>query len=154
VQGNTTFIESQIQNVGEASIYGIELNAEYRFGGFLIGATYADTEGKREDTGEELNSVRPESGTLYIGWSGLDDRLVLQAEVESFGGKTELGDGGVIGDSTESATLGNLFVGYAITDNLVLKGRINNVTDEFYRRFDQIDNGIGRNFRVEALYRF
>ena len=154
VQGNTTFIESQIQNVGEASIYGIELNAEYRFGGFLIGVTYADTEGKREDTGEELNSVRPESGTLYIGWSGLDDRLVLQAEVESFGGKTELGDGGVIGDSTESATLGNLFVGYAITDNLVLKGRINNVTDEFYRRFDQIDNGIGRNFRVEALYRF
>lgn len=153
-QGRTVTITNQIQNVGNAFIEGIEANIELDYGNYVFGATYANTDGEREDTGEELNSVRPEQGTAYIGWNGLNQRLALRAELEAFGSKTELGDGGVVGDSSDSATIGNLYAAYGINDKTVIKARINNIADEAYRRFDQIDNAVGRNVRIELLYRF
>lgn len=152
--GNVTMLTNQIQNVGSASIQGLEANLEYQYAAFAFGLTYANTDGEREDTGEELNSVRPEQGSAYITWTGLDQKLVIRGEVESFGSKTELGDGGVVGDSSDSATIGNIYFAYGVNNNTVIKARVNNITDKAYRRFDQIDNAIGRNVRIELLYRF
>lgn len=154
VDGRTTRITTQYQNVGDSVIEGIEVDISYHWGNMSSGMTYSRSQGERKDTGEELNSVRPEMGNVFVQWSGLDDKLVLRADVESFGSKTEIGESDIIGASSDAATIANLFAGYALNDKTVVKARVNNVTDKQYRRFDQIDNAMGRNVRVELVYRF
>jgi outer membrane receptor protein involved in Fe transport len=99
--------------------------------------------------------VRPDRGTLYIGWAGFDDTLTLRAELEVLGSKDEVGENqNVTGDDSEAAQVMNLFGAYQINEKLFLRARINNITDEAYRRFDQIDNSIGRNARLEMALAF
>lgn len=149
-EGDTTRITSQLQNVGEAFTQGVELRLAYRVAGWFADANYAWIEGERDDTGTELNSVRPPRLTVNAGWQGLDDRLLLQAEVEHIGDKEEFGENeGVIGDSSDAATFGNLFAAWQLTDAIQFSVRVNNLTDEEFRRFDQIDPSIGRNYRAE-----
>ena len=149
-EGNTTTIIRQNQNVGETRTEGLELSLEYTYDDYLVGVTFATTDGERLDTGEELNSVRPDRGTFYVGWQGWGNKVSLRAELESFGSKEEVGENdNVVGNSSDGATVGNIYGAYQVNDNVVVRLRINNITDESYRRFDQIDNSIGRNARLE-----
>jgi hemoglobin/transferrin/lactoferrin receptor protein len=153
--GDTTTLVRQNQNVGESQVRGVEASLEYTYASTFIGATYARSIGERLDTGEDLNSVRPDRGTLYIGWAGFDDTLTLRAELEVLGSKDEVGENqNVTGDDSEAAQVMNLFGAYQINEKLFLRARINNITDEAYRRFDQIDNSIGRNARLEMALAF
>ena len=155
VEGNTTTNTSQLQNVGEAWIQGVESRLAFDFGAVDLALNLAYTDGEREDTGAELNSVRPARGTLALGWENADGRIRLQAEVESFADKDEVGENdNVVGDSSESETIGNVFARYQFSDRAYVNLRVNNVTDVNYRRFDQIDPSIGRTIRGEIGLQF
>lgn len=155
VEGDTTTNTSQLQNVGEAWIQGIESRLAFDFGAIDFSANLAYTEGEREDTGAELNSVRPARGTLLLGWESVDGRLRLQAEMEGFADKDEIGENdNVVGNSSESEAIGNLFAQYRFSDSSYMSLRVNNVADANYRRFDQIDPSIGRTIRLEIGLQF
>ncbi|MEM9315842.1 MAG: TonB-dependent receptor [Pseudomonadota bacterium] len=154
-EGNTTTNTTRLENVGEAFTQGVEASFTADFGNFDASLNVAYTEGEREDTGEELNSVRPARGTVTVGWKTLDQKFRVQAELETFASKDEVGENdNVVGDSADGATLGNLFATYRLSDQGTVSLRINNITDVSYRRFDQIDPSIGRTIRGEVTLQF
>lgn len=153
--GNTTTITRQLQNVGKARIQGIEIELRYESGPLFLGGQLSATDGKRRDTGDPLNSVRPTRVSGFVGTRLFEDKLVIGFEVESFGGKTEFGQNqDVVGESTEGATIFNFFGSYEITPEIQVTFRVNNFTDKLYRRFDQIDNSIGINGKAAISARF
>ncbi|RMB13020.1 TonB-dependent heme/hemoglobin receptor [Eilatimonas milleporae] len=148
-EGNVTTITQQLQNIGEARIEGIEVDFRYDAGTYFAGGQFSASDGERKDTDVPLNSVRPVRGSLFLGVRLLDQKLELGTEMESFGSQTEFGENqNVVGDSSEGATIFNLFGAYRFSSRTALTTRINNVTDRLYRRFDQIDNSIGLNARL------
>ena len=153
--GNTTTITEQIQNIGEATIQGLEAGADYDADTFFLGGTLAATSGENEETGEDLNSVRPLSGTLYGGLYFLEKRLRVGLEGEFFKGKNEVGQNqGVIGDSSAGASLFNLFAAYRHNHWMTVDARVNNVFDRQHRKFDQVDPGAGLNGKLSVRINF
>lgn len=153
--GNTTTITRQLQNVGEARVQGIEADIRYDAGFIFAGGQFSTTDGERRDTGDPLNSVRPTQGSAFVGVRFLDEKLEIGGEVESFDGKIEIGENdNVVGDSTEGATIFNLFGVYRFTPGVQATARINNVGDRLYRLFDQIDNSIGLNGKIALTVTF
>lgn len=146
--------DRQFQNVGKATIEGLELSLDYDVDRFFFGMSASITDGTDEAIGEDLNSVRPHSGVLYAGVRMMDGRFTLGAEAEFVGSKTEIGANQVVGDTSEAYEVLNLFGSYDINDQTAISGRINNITDETYRAFDQIDNSPGLNATLSLVHRF
>ena len=153
--GNTTTITEQTQNIGKATIQGLEVGGNYDTDAFFLGGTLTATSGENEETGEDLNSVRPLSGTLYGGPYFLGKRLRVGLEGEFFKGKNEVGQNlGVIGDSSAGASLFNVFAAYRPNDWMTVDARVNNVLNRQHRKFDQIDPGAGLNAKLSVRINF
>lgn len=149
--GNTTTITEQIQNIGKATIQGMEIAGGYDANIFFLGGTLAATSGENEETGEDLNSVRPLSGTLYGGLYFLGKRLRVGLEGEFFRGKNEVGQNqGVVGDSSAGASLFNVFAAYRHNNWMTVDARVNNVFNRQHRKFDQVDPGAGLNGKLSV----
>lgn len=155
--GRTTNIveEVQMQNVGKAEYKGVELSIAYDAGAYFGGLSYEVTEGKNKDTNEDINSVRPANGLVYGGGRFLNDTLKVGAEVEAWRSKTEVGENdGVVGNSTKAASIANLFGSYEINEMVIIDARVNNLFDREYRKFDTIDNGMGRNIKLAVTMNY
>lgn len=152
--GNTTTV-NQLQNIGEANYEGVELAVRYDGGNFYGGLAAEYSEGTNEETGLDLNSVRPPNATVYFGTRLLERKLDVGFEVEGWGSKDEVGENdGVVGDSTEGTELVNLYASYQLTKYAKLDFRIDNVADQLYRRFDTIDNGMRRNVKLNLTVNY
>lgn len=163
--GGITYEEYELRNT-DAFIQGLELAANYDAGRYFLSAVVDLQDGEHtngEFDGNTLSSVRPENGILRGGMRFMEQRLTVGGEVEIWSSKTDepdsrnnsAGSSSVVGSGmTDSYEVFNLFASYAINDSWNITGRINNVSDETYRRFDSAENAPGRNVVVSVSTRF
>lgn len=152
--GTTVTRVEQIQNVGEAWIQGIEVDVDYDVGRWFVGFNASATDGRNKQTGQNLNSIRPYSGVAYGGVRLFNQRMTLGTEIEWFDAKSEVGNNEVVGNASGGGTIFNIFGSYDIDDQWTFNARVNNITDEVYRKFDQIDLNPGLNAKFSVVARF
>ncbi|HZW17130.1 MAG TPA: TonB-dependent receptor [Brevundimonas sp.] len=122
----TTF-DSYYVNVAETATDGVELEGRARLGGgFDLSLAWAWTDARDETTGDRLLRVPEQAGSATLGWSG--ERLSAALTVR---GESDQDDAGGVREAFVTA---NLNGSYALTDQVSLTARIENLADERYQQ--------------------
>ena len=109
-------------NLDRTRTDGIELEGRVVLGaGFDLSLTYGWTDARDESDGEPLLRVPEHAGTVGLGYSGarLSGRLTVRAE----------GDMPDSGGTREGFVTADLHLGYALTDQVELTARVDNLSD-------------------------
>ncbi|HYD28482.1 TonB-dependent receptor plug domain-containing protein [Brevundimonas sp.] len=119
--------ESVYVNVAETATDGVELEARARLGGgFDLSLAWAWTDARDETTGARLLRVPEQAGSATLGWTG--ERLAAAVTVR---GESDQED---IGGVREAFVVAHLNGSYALTDQVSLTARIENLADERYQQ--------------------
>lgn len=119
--------DSVYVNIAETATDGVELEGRARLGGgFDLALAYAWTDARDETTGARLLRVPEQSGSATLGWTG--ERLSGALTVR---GESDQEDSGGVREAFLTA---NLNGSYALTDNVTLTARIENLADERYQQ--------------------
>lgn len=114
-------------NVARTRTDGVELEGSALLGGgFDLSLAYAWTDARDEATGDRLLRVPERAGSATLGWSGerLSAALTVRAE----------GDQDDAGGVREAFVTANLNGSYALTDQIALTARLENLADERYQQ--------------------
>lgn len=114
-------------NIARTRTDGLELEGRAQLGGgFNLAVAYAWTDAEDRSTGARLLRVPEHSGSATLGWSGerLSGALTVRAE----------GDQQDAGGVRDSFVTANLNAAWALTDNVSLTARLENLTDEHYQQ--------------------
>jgi hemoglobin/transferrin/lactoferrin receptor protein len=143
---------TRFDNVGKARIEGAEFELRWRRGVYRVDLFGVRLRGDDRELGIPLESIPGDEVGLRVersrGGLLLGARLVHTAEqdrlfVTPFGAQP-----------TPSHTLLDLFAGWQISPSLRLNARIDNLTDETYRRHLTLINQPGRSVQVQLRYAF
>ncbi len=145
---NTT----RFENVGEARINGLEAEIGWRTSDYHLNLFGTRLRGDDRTLGIPLESI-PGDELGFRLERQLVSVLVGGQIVHSFEQDRVLG-GPNRAAPTPSHTLIDLFASWQATDRLRINARIDNLTDETYRRHLTLINQPGRSFRVQASYAF
>jgi len=119
--------ESVYVNVAETATDGLELEGRARLGGgFDLTAAYGWTDARDETSGARLLRVPEHAGSATLGWSGERLSAALTVRAES--------DQDDVGGVREAFVVAHLNGAYALTENVTLTARIENLTDETYQQ--------------------
>jgi vitamin B12 transporter len=119
--------ESVYVNVAETATDGVELEGRARLGGgFDLTAAYGWTDARDETSGARLLRVPEHAGSATLGWSGERLSAALTVRAES--------DQDDVGGVREAFVVAHLNGAYAVTENVTLTARIENLTDESYQQ--------------------
>ncbi|MGD9920079.1 MAG: TonB-dependent receptor, partial [Pseudorhodoplanes sp.] len=152
----------QYQNISNATIDGIELEAFYDAGQWFAGVNAHRIRGKDDTTGLGLYSIPADQVTVTVGVRALQDRLVAGARTRFVGDQdrfVEEDDGSGTPPPrafrhAEAYTAVDLFAQYEASENTVLNLNIDNVFDETYRQHLDQYNSPGFGARVGLTMRF
>ncbi|WP_370237295.1 TonB-dependent receptor plug domain-containing protein [Brevundimonas sp.] len=114
-------------NLDRTRTDGVELEGRALLGGgFDLSLTYGWTDARDESDGSPLLRVPEHAGTVGLGYSGerLSGRLTVRAE----------GDMPDSGGTREGFVTADLHLGYALTDQVELTTRVDNLSDERFQR--------------------
>ncbi|GAB3275041.1 TonB-dependent receptor domain-containing protein [Parahaliea aestuarii] len=146
--GYTTY--SQNINIDDVDIQGVEVAGRYLISErWSLNANYTWTDSEQKSgpqEGEPLTNTAEHMANVTLDWQALDSlTLTLQGEFRSdrYRGWNDLLDRA---QYYENYDLWNLGIRYAITDNIALTGRVNNLLDEDFTTYstDFVDlNGDG-----------
>ncbi|WP_116367196.1 TonB-dependent receptor domain-containing protein [Parahaliea mediterranea] len=141
---------SQKINIDEVDLQGVEVAGRYLISErWTLNANYTWTDSEQQSGPEEgrpLTNTAEHMANVTLDWQVLDSlTLTLQGELRSdrYRGWNELLDKA---QYYENYDLWNLGIRYAITDNIALTGRVNNLLDEDFTTYstDFVDiNGDG-----------
>ncbi|MFV0277446.1 MAG: TonB-dependent receptor domain-containing protein [Parahaliea sp.] len=136
--GYTTY--SQKINIDKVDIQGVEVAGRYMISDrWTLSANYTWTDSEQKSGPEEgrpLTNTAEHMANLTLDWQVLNNlSLALQGELRSdrYRGWNTILDKAMY---YEDYTLWNLGVRYAITDNLTLTGRVNNLLDEDFTTYN------------------
>jgi vitamin B12 transporter len=119
--------DSYYINIAETATDGVEIEGDVRLpAGFNVSVAYAWTDARDETTGARLLRVPDQSGSVTLGWTG--DRLSGALTVR---GESDQDDSGGV---REGFTTANLNAAYALTDQVSLTARVENLADERYQQ--------------------
>ncbi|NJC40758.1 vitamin B12 transporter [Brevundimonas alba] len=119
--------DSYYVNVAETATDGVELEGRARLGGgFDLGLAWAWTDARDETTGARLLRVPEQAGSATLGWTG--ERLSAALTVR---GESEQDDAGGVREAFVTANLNGAL---ALTDQVSLTARIENLADERYQQ--------------------
>jgi hemoglobin/transferrin/lactoferrin receptor protein len=148
----------QYQNISNATIEGIELEAFYDAGQWFAGVGAHRIRGKDDDTGLGLRTVPADQVTVTVGVRALQEKLVLGARARFVGGQDryELDPDDTVRafQYTHSYNVVDLFAQYEASENTVFNLNIDNVFDENYRQHLDQYNSPGIGARVGLTMRF
>lgn len=123
--------DSYYVNIAETATDGVELEGRAMLGGgFDLTLAYAWTDARDESNDRPLARVPEQSGSATLGWTGdrLSGALTVRAE----------GDDRDTNAATpairEGFVVANLNAAYALTDEVTLTARIENLADERYQQ--------------------
>ena len=114
-------------NIDQTRTDGIELEGRAQLGGgFDLSVAYAWTDAVDRSTGTAVLRVPEHAGSATLGWTGgrLSGALTIRAE----------GDMPDSGGTREGFVTANLNAVYALTDNVDLTARVENIADERYQQ--------------------
>lgn len=150
----------QYQNLNNATIEGVELEAFYDAGKWFGGIAAHRIRGKNDDTGDGLRTVPADQVTLTAGFRALDEKLVAGGRVR-FVGKQDRFDVDNTGEPPPRAfmhagayNIVDLFAQYQASDNVTLNLNVENLFDETYRQHLDQYNSPGLSARVGMTVRF
>jgi len=131
VDDQITYAEGRYVNVARTRSDGFELEGRALLGaGFDLTLAYAWTDAEDRTTGARLLRVPEHAGSATLGWTG--DRLSGALTVRAEGDQDDSGGlGTVVRDGFVTA---NLNAAYALTDQVTLTARIENLADEHYQQ--------------------
>ncbi|WP_298745969.1 TonB-dependent receptor [uncultured Brevundimonas sp.] len=119
--------DSYYVNVAETATDGVELEGRARLGGgFDLSLAWAWTDARDGTTGARLLRVPERAGSATLGWSG--ERLSAALTVR---GESDQDDAGGVREAFVTAGLNG---SYALTDQVSLTARIDNLADERYQQ--------------------
>lgn len=119
--------DSVYVNVAETATDGVELEGRARLGGgFDLSLAWAWTDARDETTGDRLLRVPEQAGSATLGWSG--ERLSAALTVR---GESDQDDAGGVREAFVTA---NINGAYALTEQVSLTARIENLADERYQQ--------------------
>ena len=131
VDDQITYSAGRYINVARTRSDGFELEGRALLGaGFDLTLAYAWTDAEDRTTGARLLRVPEHAGSATLGWTG--DRLSGALTVRAEGDQDDSGGfGTVVRDGFVTA---NLNAAYALTDNVTLTARVENLADEHYQQ--------------------
>ncbi len=131
---------SQKINIDEVDVQGIEMAGRYLISpAWTLNANYTWTDSEQKsgsNEGEPLTNTAEHMANVTLDWQVLDSlTLSLQGELRSdrYRGWNDVLDQA---QYYENYDLWNLGVRYAITSNITLTGRVNNLLDEDFTTYD------------------
>lgn len=131
---------SQKINIDDVDVQGVEMAGRYRIGArWSLSANYTWTDSEQKSgpqEGEPLTNTAEHMANVTLDWYVLQRlSLTLQGELRS---DRYRGWNAVLDEAQyyEDYDLWNLGVRYAITDNITLTGRVNNLFDEDFSTYD------------------
>lgn len=149
------FFHLQYQNIAEATLEGIEIEAMYDARAWFLGLGAHYIRGTNEENGEGLYSVAPPQLTLTAGFRAFDNKLVAGARGRFVAEQDRV----PVSTSTtllpsDGYGLLDLFGQYQFNENATLNLSIDNVFDRNYREYLDRENSPGLSARVGMTVRF
>jgi len=154
VAGNTYY-----RNIGEATIYGVEVEGAYESERLFARVAYSATVGKDDLTGEALTSVPAHKLSVTLG--GREPEFGLEYGVKAeFAAATETGVTPAVGSdkSTPGYMTFDLFSSWKPTSGVLagteVRASIDNVLNADYRSNQSADRSTGRTFKLSLSKQF
>ena len=141
----------QYQNVAEATIEGIELEASYD-AGFAFGTLSGQVmRGIDEVTGDELSSVPANSIVGILGFRALDRRLEVGTKITAAAGKDTADMFGLVGEPYQ---LVDVFASWQFNEDARADLMLSNIFDVNYRQYPNGSPSPGFNAKVSLVTKF
>ncbi len=148
--------KSQYQNITNASLSGIELQAQYQTERLTLFTNYGRNKGKDKDSGEALSNIAASKIGVGVNYALVKDKFTVAATVTHYAAQRRVPkDHGV---TYPSYILTDLRATYAPLKgewkNLRLDFALENLFDRKYQHAFSKMEGTGRNAKISAVYSF
>lgn len=148
--------KSQYQNITNARLSGIELQAQYQTERLTLFTNYGSTKGRDKDSGEALSNIAASKIGVGVNYALVKDKFTVGATVTHYAAQRRVPkDHGV---TYPSYILTDLRATYAPLKgewkNLRLDFALENLFDRKYQPAFSLMEGTGRNAKISAVYSF
>ncbi|MEM7214510.1 MAG: TonB-dependent hemoglobin/transferrin/lactoferrin family receptor [Pseudomonadota bacterium] len=143
----------QYINIAEAEIDGFELEASYEYDNFFSTLAYSRVRGSDAITGEPLMSIRPDSFSATAGFRLMDEQLTLGGRLTAVAQQDRIPAGGIAGLQGNSYELVDLFASYEPNETSRYSIVLNNITDEQYTRYLDVNASEGFSATFTATFK-
>lgn len=148
--------KSQYQNITNARLSGIELQAQYQTERLTLFTNYGSTKGRDKDSGEALSNIAASKIGVGADYALVKDKFTVGATITHYAAQHRVPkDHGV---TYPSYILTDLRATYAPLKgewkNLRLDFALENLFDRKYQPAFSLIEGTGRNAKISAVYSF
>lgn len=148
--------KSQYQNITNARLSGIELQAQYQTERLTLFTNYGSTKGKDKDSGEALSNIAASKIGVGVNYALVKDKFTVGATVTHYAAQRRVPKDHSV--TYPSYILTDLRATYAPLKgewkNLRLDFALENLFDRKYQPTFSLMEGTGRNAKISAVYSF
>ncbi|MCK8932090.1 TonB-dependent hemoglobin/transferrin/lactoferrin family receptor [Haemophilus influenzae] len=148
--------KSQYQNITNARLSGIELQAQYQTERLTLFTNYGSTKGKDKDSGEALSNIAASKIGVGVNYALVKDKFTVGATVTHYAAQRRVPKDHSV--TYPSYILTDLRATYAPLKgewkNLRLDFALENLFDRKYQPAFSLMEGTGRNAKISAVYSF
>ncbi|HHE9980932.1 TPA: TonB-dependent hemoglobin/transferrin/lactoferrin family receptor [Haemophilus influenzae] len=147
---------SQYQNIANARLSGIELQAQYQTERLTLFTNYGSTKGRDKDSGEALSNIAASKIGVGADYALVKDKFTVRATVTHYAAQHRVPKDHAV--TYPSYILTDLRATYAPLKgewkNLRLDFALENLFDRKYQPAFSLMEGTGRNAKISAVYSF
>ncbi|EOX4861711.1 TonB-dependent hemoglobin/transferrin/lactoferrin family receptor [Haemophilus influenzae] len=147
---------SQYQNIANARLSGIELQAQYQTERLTLFTNYGSTKGKDKDSGEALSNIAASKIGVGVNYALVKDKFTVGATITHYAAQHRVPKDHAV--TYPSYILTDLRATYAPLKgewkNLRLDFALENLFDRKYQPAFSLMEGTGRNAKISAVYSF
>lgn len=147
---------SQYQNIANARLSGIELQAQYQTERLTLFTNYGSTKGRDKDSGEALSNIAASKIGVGVNYALVKDKFTVGATVTHYAAQRRVPKDHSV--TYPSYILTDLRATYAPLKgewkNLRLDFALENLFDRKYQPAFSLMEGTGRNAKISAVYSF
>ncbi|MEX4185987.1 TonB-dependent hemoglobin/transferrin/lactoferrin family receptor [Haemophilus influenzae] len=147
---------SQYQNIANARLSGIELQAQYQTERLTLFTNYGSTKGKDKDSGEALSNIAASKIGVGVNYALVKDKFTVGATITHYAAQHRVPKDHAV--TYPSYILTDLRATYAPLKgewkNLRLDFALENLFDRKYQPAFSLIEGTGRNAKISAVYSF
>ncbi|HHF7319209.1 TPA: TonB-dependent hemoglobin/transferrin/lactoferrin family receptor [Haemophilus influenzae] len=147
---------SQYQNIANARLSGIELQAQYQTERLTLFTNYGSTKGRDKDSGEALSNIAASKIGVGADYALVKDKFTVGATVTHYAAQHRVPKDHAV--TYPSYILTDLRATYAPLKgewkNLRLDFALENLFDRKYQPAFSLMEGTGRNAKISAVYSF
>ncbi|KMZ21975.1 ligand-gated channel [Haemophilus influenzae] len=147
---------SQYQNIANARLSGVELQAQYQTERLTLFTNYGSTKGRDKDSGEALSNIAASKIGVGADYALVKDKFTVGATVTHYAAQHRVPKDHAV--TYPSYILTDLHATYAPLKgewkNLRLDFALENLFDRKYQPAFSLMEGTGRNAKISAVYSF